>query len=56
MIEKYEDEVSYLIISNATVDNMDFYTCSVRNDIGNVSKTVKLTVKGRENIIFSLFY
>lgn len=56
VIENYEDEVSYLTISNATADNMGFYTCGVQNDIGNVSKTVYLAVKGRLNIIFSLFY
>lgn len=45
--EKHEDGVTYLSITNATAKNMGLYTCRVENNIGNVSKTVKLTVEGR---------
>lgn len=44
--EKREDGVTYLSITNATADNMGLYTCEARNIFGNVSKTVKVTVKG----------
>lgn len=45
--EEHEDGVTYLSITNATAQNMGLYTCRVRNRIGNVSKTVKLSVEGR---------
>ncbi|XP_041859179.1 hemicentin-1-like isoform X2 [Melanotaenia boesemani] len=41
-----EDGVSFLIIHNATGNNIGSYTCSASNEGGNVSKTVKVTVKG----------
>ncbi|KAE8283339.1 Hemicentin-1 [Larimichthys crocea] len=41
-----EDGVSLLIIHNATGYNTGFYTCQASNVIGNVSKTVRVTVKG----------
>lgn len=47
-----EDGVSLLIIHNATGYNTGFYTCQASNVIGNVSKTVRVTVKGRVNIIY----
>lgn len=45
--EEREDGVTYLSITNATADNMGLYTCEARNNFGNVSKTVTVTVKGR---------
>lgn len=45
--EKREDGVTHLSITNATADNMGLYTCVARNNFGNVSKTVKVTVTGR---------
>lgn len=45
--EEHEDGVTYLSITNATADNMGLYTCEARNNFGNVSKTVTVTVKGR---------
>nr|XP_046271831.1 uncharacterized protein LOC124073572 [Scatophagus argus] len=48
VIEENEDGVSLLIIHNATAYNMGSYTCHAWNDIGNVSKTVRVTVKGAE--------
>lgn len=51
VMEENEDGVSRLIIHNATAANMGFYTCHAWNDIGNVSKTAKVTVKGRVSIM-----
>lgn len=48
--EKHEDGVTYLSITNATAENMGVYTCRAKNEIGNVSKTVKLSVEGRTSI------
>lgn len=48
--EKHEDGVTYLSITNATAENMGVYTCRAKNEIGNVSKTVKLSVEGRTRI------
>uniref|UniRef100_A0A8C3AI26 Ig-like domain-containing protein n=1 Tax=Cyclopterus lumpus TaxID=8103 RepID=A0A8C3AI26_CYCLU len=45
MVEN-EDGVSHLHIHNATAYNMGSYTCHASNDIGNVSKTAGVTVKG----------
>ncbi|TKS92109.1 Hemicentin-2 [Collichthys lucidus] len=45
-----EDGVSLLIIHNATGYNAGFYTCRASNTIGNVSKTVRVTVK----VVFTL--
>lgn len=47
VMEENEDGVSRLIIHNASAHNMGSYTCHAWNDIGNVSKTVRVTVKGR---------
>ncbi|XP_049416447.1 hemicentin-1-like [Epinephelus fuscoguttatus] len=46
VIEENDDGVSRLLIHNATVYNMGLYTCHAWNDKGNVSKTVKVSVKG----------
>nr|XP_020496609.1 uncharacterized protein LOC109989268 [Labrus bergylta] len=43
-----EDGVSRLIIHNATAFNMGLFTCHTWNDMGNVSKTARVTVKGAE--------
>lgn len=48
--EEHEDGVTHLSITNATAENMGLYTCRAQNDIGNVSKTVKLRVEGRKSI------
>lgn len=45
--EKHEDGVTYLSITNATAMNMGLYTCSAKNSVGHVWKTVKLKVEGR---------
>lgn len=47
VMEENEDGVSRLLILNATAYNMGSYTCHAWNDIGNVSKTARVTVKGR---------
>ncbi|KAM4716948.1 vascular cell adhesion protein 1-like [Anableps anableps] len=44
--ERTEDGVSGLIINNATGFNTGSYTCHAWNERGNVSKTVRVTVKG----------
>lgn len=49
MKEKNEDGVSFLVIQNATAYNMGSYICYASNDRGNVSKTVRVTVKGKDN-------
>lgn len=49
MKEENEDGVSLLVIQNATAYNMGSYTCYAWNDRGNVSKTVRVTVKGKDN-------
>lgn len=49
--EKNEDGVSLLVINNVTAYNMGSYICYAWNDGGNVSKTVRVTVKGKDNII-----
>ncbi|KAM6905565.1 hemicentin-1-like [Xenentodon cancila] len=41
-----DDGVSFLHIHNATGYNMGSYTCNAWNEGGNISKTVKVTVKG----------
>ncbi|XP_042360313.1 hemicentin-2-like [Plectropomus leopardus] len=46
VIQEDEDGVSRLLIHSATIYNMGFYTCHAWNDKGNVSKTVRVTVKG----------
>ncbi|XP_024127275.1 hemicentin-2 isoform X1 [Oryzias melastigma] len=46
VMEKTEDGVSHLIIKNATGLNMGSYTCHAGNQEGNVSKTVRVIVKG----------
>ncbi|XP_023135380.2 hemicentin-1 [Amphiprion ocellaris] len=46
VVETDEDGVSRLLIHNATVYNMGSYTCEAWNDIGNVTKTVHVNVKG----------
>lgn len=45
--EEGEDGVSRLLIHNATAYNMGSYTCYSSNERGNVSKTVRLTVRGK---------
>ncbi|XP_054463215.1 hemicentin-1-like [Anoplopoma fimbria] len=45
MVEN-EDGVSRLHIQNATAYNTGSYTCHASNNRGNVSKTVRVTVKG----------
>uniref|UniRef100_A0A8C7XGU8 Ig-like domain-containing protein n=1 Tax=Oryzias sinensis TaxID=183150 RepID=A0A8C7XGU8_9TELE len=45
VMEKTEDGVSRLTIHNATGLNMGSYTCHAWNEGGNVSKTVRVTVK-----------
>uniref|UniRef100_A0A3Q3G8M9 Ig-like domain-containing protein n=1 Tax=Labrus bergylta TaxID=56723 RepID=A0A3Q3G8M9_9LABR len=45
-----EDGVSRLIIHNATAFNMGLFTCHTWNDMGNVSKTARVTVKGNQSI------
>ena len=47
VMEEDEDGESHLIIQNASAHNMGSYTCQAWNDIGNVSKTVRVTVKGK---------
>ncbi|MEQ2168073.1 hypothetical protein GOODEAATRI_010733 [Goodea atripinnis] len=44
--ERTEDGVSGLIINDATGFNTGSYTCQAWNGRGNVSKTVRVTVKG----------
>ncbi|XP_032443245.1 hemicentin-2-like [Xiphophorus hellerii] len=44
--ERTEDGISRLIINNATGFNIGSYTCHAWNERGNVSKTVRVTVKG----------
>ncbi|XP_050930005.1 hemicentin-1 [Lates calcarifer] len=46
VLEESEDGVSRLYIHNATAYNMGSYTCHALNERGNVSKTVRVTVKG----------
>ncbi|RVE69668.1 hypothetical protein OJAV_G00080310 [Oryzias javanicus] len=46
VMEKKQDGVSHLIVKNATGLNMGSYTCHAGNQEGNVSKTVRVTVKG----------
>ncbi|XP_070703581.1 hemicentin-1 [Pempheris klunzingeri] len=48
VMEEKEDGISRLVIHNATAYNTGSYTCHASNDRGNVSKTVKVTVKGAE--------
>uniref|UniRef100_A0A3B5QTJ6 Hemicentin-2-like n=1 Tax=Xiphophorus maculatus TaxID=8083 RepID=A0A3B5QTJ6_XIPMA len=43
--ERTEDGISRLIINNATGFNIGSYTCHAWNERGNVSKTVRVTVK-----------
>uniref|UniRef100_A0A3B3YJG9 Ig-like domain-containing protein n=1 Tax=Poecilia mexicana TaxID=48701 RepID=A0A3B3YJG9_9TELE len=47
--ERTEDGISRLIINNANGFNIGSYTCHAWNEKGNVSKTVRVTVKGRSN-------
>lgn len=47
--ERTEDGISRLVINNATGFNIGSYTCHAWNERGNVSKTVRVTVKGRSN-------
>lgn len=56
VVEKREDGVTYLSITNATAENMGFYRCDAINNLGNVSKTVKVTVKGRISTTHSSRY
>ncbi|XP_014876266.1 hemicentin-1 [Poecilia latipinna] len=44
--ERTEDGISRLIINNANGFNIGSYTCHAWNEKGNVSKTVRVTVKG----------
>lgn len=53
VMEENDDGVSRLLIHNATAANIGFYTCHAWNDRGNVSKTAKVTVKGRVSIATS---
>lgn len=46
VVEENEDGVSRLLILNATAYNIGIYTCQASNREGNVSKTVKVSVKG----------
>ncbi|XP_029997196.1 hemicentin-1 [Sphaeramia orbicularis] len=46
VVEENEDGVSRLLILNATASNMGTYTCQASNMEGNVSKTVRVSVKG----------
>ncbi|KAK2833282.1 hypothetical protein Q5P01_017171 [Channa striata] len=46
VMEENKDGVSLLLIRNATAYNMGSYTCHAWNERGNVSKTVRVTVKG----------
>ncbi|XP_008281317.1 hemicentin-2-like [Stegastes partitus] len=46
VVEENEDGVSRLLIHNATIYNMGSYTCQAWNEGGNVSKTVRVNVKG----------
>ncbi|KAM4535599.1 hemicentin-2-like [Fundulus diaphanus] len=46
--ERTEDGVSGLVINNANGFNTGSYTCHAWNERGNVSKTVRVTVKGAE--------
>lgn len=54
VMEKTEDGVSHLIIKNATGLNMGSYTCHAGNQEGNVSKTVRVTVKGKIDVTYDL--
>lgn len=45
--ERTEDGVSTLFINNATGFNTGSYTCQAWNMRGSVSKTVRVTVKGK---------
>ncbi|CAK6971170.1 uncharacterized protein LOC128379280 [Scomber scombrus] len=45
-----DDGVSRLEIQSATAYNIGSYTCQASNEIGNVSKTVRITVKGAEQV------
>lgn len=54
VMETNEDGVSRLLIRNATAYNMGSYTCHAWNDRGNVSKTARVTVRGKGNIMFLL--
>ncbi|CAJ1075303.1 hemicentin-1-like [Xyrichtys novacula] len=44
--ENNEDGVSYLLITNSSTHNMGLYKCHAWNDMGNVSATARVTVKG----------
>uniref|UniRef100_A0A3P9K4V3 Ig-like domain-containing protein n=1 Tax=Oryzias latipes TaxID=8090 RepID=A0A3P9K4V3_ORYLA len=48
VVEKTEDGVSRLTIHNAIGLNMGSYTCHAWNEAGNVSKTVRVTVKSAQ--------
>lgn len=52
VMEENEDGVSRLLIHNATAYNMGSYTCHAWNDRGNVSKTARVSVKGRVSIMY----
>ncbi|KAM6965923.1 hemicentin-2-like [Tautogolabrus adspersus] len=46
VMEDNDDGVSRLLIHNVTAFNMGLYTCHAWNDMGNVSETARVTVKG----------
>ncbi|KAF3700028.1 Hemicentin-2 Precursor [Channa argus] len=48
VMEKYDNGVSILVIGNATAYNMGSYRCYAQNERGNVSKTVRVIVRGAE--------
>ncbi|XP_028267964.1 hemicentin-2 [Parambassis ranga] len=48
VLEENEDGVSRLHIENTTGINTGSYTCHAWNHMGNVTKTVRVTVKGTE--------
>uniref|UniRef100_A0A3B4XSS2 Ig-like domain-containing protein n=1 Tax=Seriola lalandi dorsalis TaxID=1841481 RepID=A0A3B4XSS2_SERLL len=52
VMEENEDGVSRLLIINATAYNSGSYTCRTFNEIGEVSKTARVTVKSKVNIAF----
>ena len=52
VINENDDGVSRLLINSTTAYNMGLYTCQASNEKGNVSKTVRVTVKGKINVMY----
>lgn len=52
VMEENEDGVSRLLIHSVTVYNLGSYTCQASNERGNISKTVRVTVKGKVNVMY----